>query len=215
VRRGVTEDLQRKQDKWDNLYESVGPENISIAACPTHPGLEAKSLSDVAHQDGKPPIETLLDLLAEDPEGVLVVLHEMSQDDVARAICHPLCAICSDGDIRIPIGSEHLHPRTYGAFTRALIGARDGIYPVAMEEMIRKMTSFPAERIGVWNRGRVQEGMAGDLVVFSPADLREGCSYDTPNECAVGVRFVTVNGQLVLSGGELTTARPGQVIRQT
>jgi N-acyl-D-amino-acid deacylase len=57
--------------------------------------------------------------------------------------------------------------------------------------------------------------MAADLVVFAPADLREGCSYDTPNECAAGVRFVTVNGQLVLNDGELTTARPGQVIRQT
>jgi len=213
ARAQIAEDLLREQTAWDNLYSCVGPKSISIAMCPTRPELEGQSLDDVSRRLLMPPIEALLDLLMEDPEGVLVVLHEMAEDDVKKVVCHPLCAICSDGDIRTPSRDERLHPRTYGAFTRALVGVRDGDYPISLEEMIRKMTSLPASRIRMRNRGAIQQGMSADLAIFSLEELHERCSYDSPNQCASGMRFVVVNGQMVLDDEELTEARPGRVIR--
>jgi len=204
--------LDESNCDWENLFESVGPDRIVLATCPGHPDLVGKSLTEAADVLAHSTHDALFDLICESPEGTLVVLFEMSEDDVKHVICHRLSMICSDGDISPALGGR-LHPRTFGSFTRALVGAHTGEYPIAIEEIVRKMTSFPARRMGLLDRGILREGLAADIVVFREEEIAECCSYDTPNQYAHGMDFVIVNGVPVIDRRETTGARPGTVFR--
>lgn len=208
----ITQALEEETCDWENLFRAVGPDRIVLATCPGHSDLVGQSLEQTADRLGRPVHETLFDLIAESPEGTLVVLFEMSEDDVAHVICHRLSMICSDGDIR-PASGERLHPRTFGSFARALAETNCGRYSIALEEMIRKMTSFPAQRMGLRDRGILREGLAADILVFHEDEISEGCDFETPNQYARGMRYVVVNGAPVLEAGSLTEARPGTVFR--
>jgi len=208
----VAEALDESNCDWENLFGSVGPDRITLVTCPGHPDLVGKSLTEAAGVLDRPIHDALFDLICEFPTGTLVVLFEMSEDDVKHAICHRLSMICSDGDIAPALGGR-LHPRTFGSFARALVGTHTGEYPIATEEMIRKMTSFPAQRMGLLDRGVLREGLAADILVFREEEIEERCSYDTPNQYARGMDFVMINGVPVIEQGKLTGARPGTVLR--
>jgi N-acyl-D-amino-acid deacylase len=105
------------------------------------------------------------------------------------------------------------HPRAYGTFAR-LLGryVRDeGVLP--LEDAVRKLTSLPADNLGLDGRGRLRPGFFADVVVFDPATIQDHATFAEPHQLATGVRHVFVNGQPVLLDGEHTDARPGRVVR--
>ena len=104
------------------------------------------------------------------------------------------------------------HPRSYGTFARVL-----GVYVrekgvITLEDAVRKMTSFPASRLGLGDRGVLRAGMKADIAVFDSARVKDMATYDKPHQYAVGFDYVVVNGQIVYEGGAMTAARPGRVI---
>ena len=106
-----------------------------------------------------------------------------------------------------------VHPRAWGSAARIL-----GVYVrdeklLTLEEAVRKMTSLPAQRMRLWDRGVVRRGAAADLVVFDPATIRDTATFAQPRQYAEGVRWVAVNGQLVVDEGRITSARPGHALR--
>ena len=139
------------------------------------------------------------------------VFHAMSEEDVARIMRHPATMIASDGEIPI-FGRANPHPRSYGTFARVLaVYVRDK-HTLTLEEAIRKMTSFPAARLGLGDRGILRPGMKADLAIFDPARVRDAATFEKPHQYADGFSHVVVNGEVVYENGAMTSARPGRVL---
>jgi N-acyl-D-aspartate/D-glutamate deacylase len=112
-----------------------------------------------------------------------------------------------------PPPTAGVHPRAWGSAARILGKYVREERLLSLEEAIRKMTSLPAQRMRLWDRGVVRPGAFADLVVFDPEAIRDRATFEQPRQYAEGVRYVAVNGQLVVDGGQLTAARPGRALR--
>ena len=122
--------------------------------------------------------------------------------------------IASDGEIPLGLGDPHgspTHPRDYGTFVRVLAVYVRERKLLTLEEAVRKMSSFPAQRLGLRGRGSIRSGMKADLVVFDPARVRDATTFDKPHQYAEGVPLVVVNGEVVFENNAMTPARPGRV----
>ena len=202
-------------DKIRNERGGGDPANIQVAACGFDPSLEGKSLAQILAGRGiAPTVESAADLALEIVErgGASSVFHAIAEEDVERILASPLTMVASDGEIPV-FGRGAPHPRSYGTFARVL-----GVYVrekhlLTLEEAVRKMTSFPAARLGLADRGLVRPGMKADLVLFDPATIRDRATFEKPHQYAEGVSLVVVNGDIVLDGDRLTAARPGRVLR--
>jgi len=133
----------------------------------------------------------------------------MGEEDLQRILAHPATMIASDAAV-IVFGPGVPHPRAYGTFARVLaVYVREkGV--ITLEDAVRKMSSFPAARIGLSDRGVLRPGMKADIAVFDPARVRDMATFDKPHQYAEGFAYVIVNGQIVYENGAMTTARPGK-----
>ena len=128
---------------------------------------------------------------------------------------HPATMIASDASPGIPtFGKDAPHPRAYGTFARVL-----GVYVrekhvLTLEDAIRKMSSFPAQRMGIEDRGTLRAGLKADIVVFDPATISDKATFEKPHQYAEGVLAVIVNGRLTLSDGQMTGERAGRALRR-
>jgi len=194
------------------------PANVVLAACAWDPSLAGKSLAQVLKDRGRPvAIDQAADLVVEIVEkgGCSAVYHAISEDDLVRIMKHPATMIASDASPGIPtFGKDVPHPRAYGTFARVL-----GVYVrekhvLTLEDAVRKMSSFPAWRMGLRDRGLLRPGMKADLVVFDPATIIDRATFDKPHQYADGVSSVIVNGHLTLTSGRMTGDRAGRVLRR-
>jgi dihydroorotase/N-acyl-D-amino-acid deacylase len=180
------------------------------------PALEGKTLYDWALQRGiepTPPKAAPLVIEAQLKGGASMVYHVIDEGDVQRIMQHPMTMIASDGRLTRP-GEGVPHPRAYGTFPRVL-----GVYvrekkALALEAAIKKMTSMPADRLGLRSRGRLQDGAAADVVVFDPETVSDRGTFESPHQYPVGIQHVIVNGTAVVDYGAMTPARPGRVLRR-
>jgi dihydroorotase/N-acyl-D-amino-acid deacylase len=176
-----------------------------------------KRISEIAAEEKKSPEDAILDLLIADRIQTSVVRFVMSEDDVRRGWQQPWVALGSDNPGFSPDGpfaDTKLHPRGFGAAAR-LVGhyARD-VKLFSVEEAVRRMTSLPARRMKLFDRGLLRPGMAADLVLFDPDKVRDKATFEDPTQFAEGFDTVIVNGKVVLDEGKLTTARPGRALRR-
>ena len=123
----------------------------------------------------------------------------------------PYTMIASDGEVLAP-NANMPHPRSYGAFSRVLGRYVRERKTITLEDAVRKMSSFPAERFGIQNRGLLRPGMKADIAVFDPAVAGDKATFEAPHQYAVGFRHVFVNGKAVILDGKMTAARPGKVL---
>ncbi|TMR23896.1 N-acyl-D-amino-acid deacylase family protein, partial [Nonomuraea zeae] len=200
-----------------DLRPAVGrtflPEGIVIAALPPGPyaGRVGDSIADIAEDGGVEPAAAVLDVLAAHDAQVMIVNHAMAGRDVDAVLRHPSSAVASDGWVLRAPGDGHPHPRNFGTFARVLghyVRERD-VLPLA--EAVRKMTSLPAARLALRDRGTVAPGQVADLALFDPATVTDPATYADPWRYATGVRHVLVGGELALYDGEPTDLRPGRV----
>ena len=205
--------------EWDG-WKGRPPEDILIVSV-LDPSLQkwtGKRLSQVATEMGKPPEEALIDLVEADRANVFVARFSMNEDDLQYAMRRPWVAIDLDAggfSLDGPFGASKHHPRALGTMPR-VIGhyARDlKLFPI--EEAVRKMTSLPARRMGLSDRGLLRPGMAADVVVFDPEKIRDVATFEEPNVYSEGVEHVVVNGRVVLDGGRMTGERPGRPLTRT
>ncbi len=190
------------------------PKNVQLASCGFDAALAGRTLADVTRQRGmEPTIENAAEatLWIVEQGGCQGIFHAMSDDDVQRILRHPATMIASDGEVPI-LGRASPHPRSYGTFARVLAVYVREKKTITLEEAVRKMTSFPAARLGLADRGVLRPGMKADITVFDPSTVRDMATFEKPHQYADGFTHVVVNGQVVFESGEMTAARPGRVL---
>ncbi len=191
------------------------PKNVVMANCSFDHSLDGQSLADITAARGRTvnfdtAAETAIEI--QQKGGCQAVYHAISEDDIERILKSPYTMIGSDGEIP-EFGKGVPHPRSYGTNARVLARYVREKKVITLEDAIRKMSGYPAERLRLLDRGLLRPGMKADIVIFDPAKIQDKADYAHPHQYAEGVRDVIVNGQLVISGGRLTAARPGRVLR--
>ena len=203
---------------WDNEWQEIpGPEAIlvSVVTKPELLRLQGKTIAQIAQEEHKDPIDTIFDLLIEDP-AMSVAVFGMSERDVALALKQPWVSIDNDAQGTAPdgvLGKEHPHPRAYGTFPRILHKYVHEEKLLTLQEAIRKFSALPAQRMRLTDRGVLKEGMWADVVVFDPATAHDVATFENPNQLSVGMQYVLVNGVPVIDHGQMTQALPGKVLR--
>jgi dihydroorotase/N-acyl-D-amino-acid deacylase len=190
------------------------PGNVQLASCEWDPSFDGKRLSEVT--EGRKlaaTVENAADTvlwLTEQGE-CLAIFHAIDESDLQRILKHPATMVASDGGIQV-YGQAHPHPRSYGTFVRVLGRYVRELRVITLEDAIWKMSGHPAKRLGLKDRGVVQEGLKADLVVFDPDTVRDAATFTQPHQYAEGVALVAINGQIAFENGRMTAARPGRVL---
>ncbi len=194
------------------------PANIVLASCGFDASLAGKSLADVLRDRRLPvAIDQAADLVIEIVQkgSCVGIYHAINEDDLIRIMKHPATMIASDASPGMPIfGKDAPHPRAYGTFARVL-----GVYVrekhvLTLEEAVRKMSGFPAQRLGLTDRGIIRPGLKADVVVFDATTIIDKATFEKPHQYAVGVDAVVVNGRVTLGAGRMTGERAGRALRK-
>jgi dihydroorotase/N-acyl-D-amino-acid deacylase len=190
------------------------PRNILLSTCEWNPSLAGKRLDEVAAGRGLSPslehsAETALWLV--ENGGCGGIYFAIDEADIQRVLAHPASMVASDGQV-VVFGRANPHPRSYGTFARVLGRYVRELRVLQLEDAVRKMTGFPAQRIGLTDRGLVRVGMKADLAIFDPATVRDVATFERPHQYAEGVRTVIINGQVALDDGKVTAVRPGRIL---
>jgi N-acyl-D-amino-acid deacylase len=185
-----------------------------VSSCKWDRSLDGLSVAEINRRWQRRPllddeIQTVLDLVARG--GAHMVYHGIDERDVGRILQSPLVMVASDGGIT-QMGTGVPHPRAYGTHARVLGRYVRDLGLIRLEEAVRKMTSLPAQRFGLRDRGLVRPGAWADLVVFDERAISDAATFDRPHAYSRGFRLVLVNGQPVIADGKHTGARPGQVL---
>lgn len=212
----IKADVMHPNTTWENQYLGSGGASGLLISGLDKPELkryQGRRLDEIARTDHKDPLDALMDLILEDTTVGYGVMFYMREDDVRAALRHPLVALGTDTGAQATDGATadtFSHPRGWGSATRIL-----GYYVreqglLTLEEAVRKMTSLPATRMKLWDRGLVRPGFMADLAVFDPATVRDKATFTDPKQYSDGMRYVLVNGEFVVDEGRITQARPGR-----
>jgi len=158
----------------------------------------------------------MIDLVIEDDSRVGTAYFLMSEENVKKKIAQPWVAFGSDAESLAPEGvflKSNPHPRAYGTFSRLLGKYVRDEQVISLPEAIRRLTSFPAENLGIKDRGALKEGYFADIAVFDPDTIQDHATFAEPHQYATGVHHVVVNGVPVLLDGDHTGATPGRFVR--
>jgi len=218
TRARIRQDMTTPSDSWDNEWQEIpGPDAILVSAVlnPELRQLQGKRISDIAKEWHKDPIDAICDLLIEDHADTEVSVFAMNEPDVELALEQPWVSVDNDYSGTSPeglLGQEHPHPRAYGTFPRILAKFVRQEHLLTLSEAIRKFTALPAQRERLTDRGVLKKDMWADIVVFDPSTIRDVATYENPNQLSVGMKYVLVNGVLVIDDGKMTGQRPGRVL---
>jgi N-acyl-D-amino-acid deacylase len=218
MRAKIARQVKTPSDAWENLYLATGsPDKILLVGFKSEKlkSLTGKSLAAVAKMRGKDPVETIMDLIAEDESRIDTIYFLMSEENVRKEIAKPWISFGSDEASQAPEGvflKSNPHPRAYGNFARVLGEYARDEKLISLGEAVRRLSALPAANLGLDHRGLLREGMFADVVLFDPAQIADRATYEKPHQYAVGMKDVFVNGQQVLKDGEHTGAKPGRAL---
>ncbi len=188
---------------------------ITSVLNPAFKKYEGRTIAEIAGDEHKDPLDTVMDIVLDDRGNTSRVTFGMSEEDVQAALKHPLVSLCTDSGTSAEDGifsRERSHPRAWASTARILGHYVREAGLITLEEAVRKMTSLPAARMRLHDRGLLRPGMAADIAAFDPGAVRERSTYADPNHYSQGFEYVAVNGELVVDGGKITDARPGRPI---
>ncbi len=218
TREKIKAEVKIDSDKWENLYLGAGsPDKILLAAFKSDKlkSLTGKTLAEVAKMRGKDPIDTAMDLVAEDESRIGTIYYVMSEENVKKELAKPWISFGSDEASQAPEGpflKSNPHPRAYGNFARVLGKYVRDEKVITLPEAIRRLSALPASNLGLDHRGFLKEGMFADVVVFDPATIADHATFEKPHQYATDVKHVFVNGVQVIKDGEHTNAKPGRAL---
>jgi N-acyl-D-amino-acid deacylase len=218
VRARIRQDIEHGLDDWWNPACAASWAGVQLSRASQHRSYQGMRLSDIAALRQQDPLEATLDILLAEEGNAGVVLFMMDDAQVQTILQHPRVMIGSDAGATAPygvLGAGHPHPRAYGTFPRIL-----GTYvrergTITLEEAIFRMTGLTAWRLGLSDRGLVRPGYKADLVIFDAHRIADRATYDRPHAYPEGIRWVLVNGQVILRDGERLPALPGRVLLPT
>jgi len=197
------------------MHEHGDAEGITYARAsfPGHKEYEGKRLAEIAKLRGDTdPVDTCIQLMAEAGGNIGGIFHAMSEENVQLVMKQPWIAISSDAGALNVAASGFPHPRTFGTNVRVLGKYVRDEKVLTLEEAVRKMTSLPAQILGLPDRGQLQKGFYADVVIFDPKTIAETATYEKPKSYPLGVPYVLVNGVVVIDQGQHTNARPGMIL---
>jgi len=189
--------------------------DIMIASAPSHAEIEGLRLDEIARSWGKDPVEATFDVIQSEKGRGNIILFQLDEADLRRALVHPRVMIGSDGSSLAtsgPMADGKPHPRSYGTFPRVLGRYARDERVLPLETAVHKMTGMPAARLGLSDRGLVREGCAADLVVFDPRTVRDEATFAEPHRYPTGIPYVIVNGDVVVDAGRFRAAGGGRVL---
>jgi N-acyl-D-amino-acid deacylase len=216
VRRKLEIEIKTRKD-WENWYLNIGSDwnNVLIAKAP--PGMDARyeglSVHQAAVMLGEDDWTGFFDLIQKgDPE---VDPRSMDEDQKRAIYRSPWVSISSDASPTNPAKNAHVHPRTFGTFPRIYAQYVRAEHVLTLEDAVRKMTSLPADLLGLYDRGRIAPGMAADLVIFDPDKIQDTATFAKPAAYPTGIDAVLVNGTLAIDHEKSTGEMAGEVLLHT
>ena len=218
TREKIKAEVQVDSDKWENLYLMAGsPDKILLVGFKSEKlkPLTGKTLAEVAKMRGKDPIDTAMDLIAEDESRISTVYYLMSEENVKKELRKPWISFGSDEASQAPeppFTKSNPHPRAYGNFVRVLGKYARDEKVLSLSDAIHRLSGLPATNLGLDHRGFLKEGMFADVVVFDPATITDHATFEKPHQYATGMKHVFVNGMQVIKDGEHTGAKPGRAL---
>ena len=195
--------------QWEvGLDEIGGASNVLVTDYPPDSTLNGKTVAEIAALEQKDPVTVIIEMMRAAGPNIGIMATAMDEHDLELFAASPRVMFSSDG------GLSGAHPRGYGSFPRVL-----GVYVrekglLSLPEAIHKMTGQTAQLLGLTDRGTIAEGKAADLVIFDPATIVDRGTKTAAAQNPVGIRYVLVNGQVVLDDGKMSGARPGRGIRR-
>ncbi len=190
-------------------WEGIVAARLDTAALKKFEGMPIADIAKIREQD---PVSTCFDMIYEEGGFIHGVHHTMNEDDVKAVMRVPWVSIGSDGSALNQKFPGKPHPRSFGTNPRVLGKYTREEHVLKLEDAVRKMTSLPAQVLGLKDRGLLREGYWGDVVVLDPDSVADTATYDNPKQYPDGIPYVLVNGTVVIDNGDHTGARPGKVV---
>ncbi len=213
TRRKILNDLKHESDIWDNLVLSTGWDSVIMCSANSqaNKAFVGKSIADIACLRGESPEECVLNLLVEENGNVAIVFFHMSEQDVIKIMQLDYSIIISDSlysQTGIP------HPRLYSTFPRLFARYVRDKKVLGLEEAVRKVTSMPAERLGIKNRGYLKKGYTADITIFDLEKMQEHSTYMMPDLAPEGIDYVIVEGEIAFENSRLTGIKKGRYLER-
>lgn len=215
----VRSEIERGISGWENVAVDPGWSGIRISYAASRPEWSGRSLAELADELGDDPADLALEALVDDRLDVSCVIDCMSEADVETILAVSWIAVCTDAEGRRPghpiLDAGRPHPRTYGSTARVLGQYVRERSTLRLETAVAKLSSVPAARLGLRDRGVIREGAFADLVAFDPATVADEATYAEPTRFPRGIELVIVNGRIAVRSGVETGERPGRLLRRT
>ncbi|HRY82733.1 MAG TPA: amidohydrolase family protein [Candidatus Moranbacteria bacterium] len=190
---------------------------IEIAASPLNKTLARRKITEIADSQNKSVEEAIIDVLIASEGRVITSMETLSEDNIRKAIIHPFSMIASNGagyNLNHAKTGELVHPRSFGTFIKVLEKYVNQEKIITMEEAIRKMTAFPAEKFGIAKRGKLEKGYFADILVLDKNKIASPADKDRPYQYSRGIDYSFVNGKMVIQDGKYDGARDGRIIKR-
>jgi N-acyl-D-amino-acid deacylase len=216
MRKKIAQAIRTPTNDWENLYLAAGsPDRVLLVEFKSDAlkPLTGKTLAEAAKLRREDPVDTIMNLVLEDRSRVGTVYFMMSEDNIRKQIELPWVSFGSDAASMAPeppFTKSAAHPRAYGNFARLLGKYVRDEHVIPLEEAVHRLSGLPATNLELDGRGFIREGMFADIAVFDPAAIADRATFEQPHQYAVGMRYVLVNGVVVLQQGEHTGAKPGR-----
>lgn len=198
-----------------NWVPMFGWDSFTIVESKKNPHLIGRIISDIALDQGRDPFDVAADLFVEERNDLIISVFTMSEEDIAYALKQDWVMVGSDGSATSFRPGTRGHPGPYGTFTRVLRKFVREENILTLADAVRKMTSLPAQFLGLKDRGLILEGYKADIVIFDPATVRDNSTYSDSHQFSTGIEHVLLNGKLSVEEGQYTKALHGRVLLLT
>jgi len=216
-RRRIQHEIREGSPGWWNPVGAAGGWDavmVTSVRSPENSRYVGMRVTEIAQSKGCSPLDAACDLLVQERGAVGMIIFMMHEDDIRTFLTGKNVAVGSDGSATAP-GPALTHPRSYGTFPRILARYVRKEQLLDLPEAVHRMTGLPAERLGLKGRGFLCEEHAADIVLFSPDEVEDTATYESPHSYPRGIEHVLVNGVSVIDGGHHTGVLPGKVLRRT
>jgi len=208
--------MERGLAEWPTPLNQIGWNKIMIASSPKNPKMEGKMIQTLAEEQNTDPFTFVFNLLLEEDLAVSVIRFTINEEDLQTVLKYPNAMIGSDGSSLAPygpLGKGKPHPRNYGTFPRVLSKYVRQNQILTLQDAIRKMTSLPAQKLKLSDRGLIKETMWADIVLFNADKISDTATFSQPHRYPSGVEYVIVNGEIVIDHGQHRGNLPGKILR--
>jgi dihydroorotase/N-acyl-D-amino-acid deacylase len=218
MRARIKSEMATEHPDWENLYlGSGGPSGVLVSGIenPDLKKYDGQTLAQIAAKQNKAPLDALFDLVLGDKALTGALYFIANENDLRYGLKQPWTSIgldASELSLDGPLFELHSHPRAFGSMPRFLGHYVRDEHLLPLEQAVRKITSLPAQRERLLDRGLLKEGYFADVTIFDPTTIKDRATYENPSVLSEGVKYVFVNGQLEYDDGHLTGIKAGTVL---